>query len=374
MSFDPNSDALRDVPTPALLVDADALERNVERMNQFLASAGKRARPHTKTHKCVEIARLQEGQTQTVGLCCARVSEAEALAAAGLGPLLLTSPSVSVDKIERVVRLASRSEVWTVVDSELGRSRLEAAAGHQGVSCKVLIDLDPGFHRTGVPMGEAVLELARAVTASPRLDLQGVQMYAGTLMHLDSADERKERSIALWSRVQELVLELGSLGLRAPIVTGAGTGTFDIDAEIELVTDLQVGSYVFMDGQYRTIENLASARTDAPFDYFEPALFVLATAISQAVPEMITVDAGTKSLSTDEPPEVVGCNDCRYHFAGDEHGMIDLRARPDAIQLGERVALLVGHCDPTVNLHDHYVVLRGGRPEGTWKVIGRGLA
>ncbi len=374
MSFDPNSERLAEVPTPALVVDADALERNLAKMDDFLARADQRARPHTKTHKSVEIARLQMQQKSTVGLCCARLSEAETLAGHGVAPLLVTSPSVSRDKISRLIDLASRCDVWTVVDSETGWRALEAAARAKDQRCGVIVDLDPGFHRTGVVMGDAALQLARSVAASDSLVFHGVQMYAGTLMHLQAADERRSSSNELWEQVGDIVRLLRAEGVECPVVTGGGTGTFDIDSTSDLVTDLQVGSYVFMDGQYRGIENEASCGDDAPFDFFEPSLYVLATAISQAVPEMITVDAGTKALSTDQPPVVVGARDCRYHFAGDEHGMIDLRQRPGAITLGDRVALLVGHCDPTVNLHDHYVVLRDGRPETTWKVIGRGVA
>ena len=372
MTVDPST--LVDVPTPALVVDGDALERNLERMNAFLAESGQRARPHTKTHKCVEIAQRQLAQSETVGVCCARLSEAEAMAASGVGPVLITSPSVTPDKVGRIVELATKATVWTVVDSELGIAGLEAAAESRGLRCGVIVDLDPGFHRTGVPMGESAAALARRAAESKHLEFHGLQMYAGTLMHLEAAAERRSGSLDLWQQVDEIVGSLHSEGIACPTVTGGGTGTFDIDASNDLVTDLQVGSYVFMDQQYREIENAVSPGDDAAFDYFEPALFVVATAISQAVPEMVTVDAGTKALSTDMAPVVMGARGCRYHFAGDEHGMIDLRSRPDAIRLGDRVALLVGHCDPTVNLHDHYVVLRGGRPESTWKVVGRGVA
>jgi D-serine deaminase-like pyridoxal phosphate-dependent protein len=266
--------------------------------------------------------------------------------------------------------------VHTVVDSELGVQRLERAAARADTHCNVLIDLDPGFHRTGVPMGDAAVALAGLIGDSAHLELRGVQMYAGTLMHLEDATERRARSTALWQEAARTVERIRALGLGCEVLTGGGTGTFELDAELGIATDLQVGSYVFMDAQYRVIESPASQAASAPFDFFEPSLFVVAAAVSQAVPELITVDAGFKALSCDHAPEVLAgdaASALRYHFAGDEHGMIELGAAPEAIRLGDRVALLVGHCDPTVNLHQHYVVVRDGQIEGTWQIAARGL-
>ncbi|MEM1246795.1 MAG: DSD1 family PLP-dependent enzyme [Acidobacteriota bacterium] len=370
-------ESLTELPTPSLLLDADVLERNLLRMNRFLEQRGAWARPHTKTHKCVEIARLQMAQSRTVGLCCARIAEAEALAAGGLENVLVTSPLTTAEKIERFAALASRSSgMWTVVDSPLGVDRLAEAARSRGVRCGVIIDLDPGFHRTGVPMGEAAIELGRRVLERPELELHGVQMYAGTLMHLEAPEERRSGSADLWQQVSETVEGLRALGADCPVVTGGGTGTFDIDAEQELTTDLQVGSYVFMDAQYRVVHNETSDGSSAPFDFFEPSLFVLASAVSQSVPHLLTVDAGFKALSMDHAPEVVDHPKLRYHFAGDEHGIVALDRDDLAVapKLGERMVLLVSHCDPTVNLYEEYVVLRDGRPTEHWPVRARGRA
>ena len=380
MSFDANSAPLRALPTPSLVLDADALERNLARMNALLEARGAFARPHTKTHKSPEIAGLQMAQPRTVGVCCARVAEAEAMVAASLTSVLVTSPIVTAEKIERFTALAAEhAGVWTVVDSELGVEALERALEQRGARCSVVVDLDPGFHRTGVEMGQPAVALARRIAASERLELRGLQMYAGTLQHLDSAAERQEKSTVLWRKTLEIAGEIRALGEKCEVLTGGGTGTFDIDAEIGVATDLQVGSYVFMDAQYRAIESPVGrgAASDAgggaaAFDDFEPALFVVAAAISQSVPELITVDAGFKALACDHVPEVSAFPDMRYHYAGDEHGMIQLGEEPGRIALGDRVALLVSHCDPTVNLHDHYVVLRGGAPAEQWPIAARG--
>ena len=375
MNFDPNSAPLRDLPTPSLVLDADALERNLARMNTFLEGKEAWARPHTKSHKSPEIANLQAAQSRTVGVCCARIREAEVMAEVGRSSILVTSPIVTPEKVKRFVELASgRPGLWTVVDSELGVECLSEEAKRRDVSCGVVVDLDPGFHRTGITIGPPAIELARTVAATDNLSFRGLQMYAGTLMHLESAEKRRSKSTALWAKVVETAEAIRSSGVECPVLTGGGTGTFDIDAEIGAATDLQVGSYVFMDAQYRVIENPSSPQQAAPFDYFEPSLYVIAAAISQSVPELITVDAGFKTLACDHLPEVAQFSDMRFHFAGDEHGMIELGSPPGRISLGDRVALLVSHCDPTVNLHDHYVVLRDGVPAERWKIRARGLA
>ncbi len=386
MSLDLSRADFRDLPTPALVLDADALERNIARMNAHLEGHSAWARPHTKTHKSPEIARLQLAQSRTVGVCCARVAEAEAMVAGGVEQVLVTSPIVTPEKVRRFASLAgAQSGVWTVVDSSVGVTALEEAARGVGAQIGVVVDLDPGFHRTGIRMGEPAVKLASRVHASPHLILHGVQMYAGTLMHLESASERREKAAALWGEVEEVVTAVRAAGAGCEVITGGGTGTFDIDAAHALPTDLQVGSYVFMDAQYRVIEcetkqgegedgdDAESWEPTAPFDFFEPSLFVVAAAISQSVPSLITVDAGFKSLSVDHVPEVMGHPGVRYHFAGDEHGMLQLPKSEAPVALGDLVALLVSHCDPTVNLHDHYTVVRGGEVVDTWKVAARGL-
>ena len=379
LSFDPNGAAFADLPTPALVLDREALARNLERMNSFLAAQGQHARPHTKTHKSPEIAALQVAMSQTVGVCCARVAELEALVESGIRDVLVTSPMTTREKVRRFVAClpeapseAPGSGVCTVVDSGLGVELLAAELQRSGKQAAVIIDLDPGFHRTGIDFGEPALGLARLIADHPQLHLHGLQMYAGTLMHLESAAERFEKATALWQRAKETAELLEANGHACPVLTGGGTGTFDLDASIGIATDLQVGSYVFMDAQYRAIEN-SPAGTAGPFDFFEPALFVIAAAVSQPAPGLITVDAGFKALSCDHAPEVPAHPAVNYHFAGDEHGILQLGAASRDIALGDRVALLVSHCDPTVNLHQSYHLVRNGRLDGTWPIAARGF-
>lgn len=380
IGFDPNSEGFTDLPTPALVLDVDALDRNLERMNSFLAERGQHARPHTKTHKSPEIATRQVGQSRTVGVCCARVAELEAMVNHGLADVLLTSPMTTREKAERFVACCSAQRsgppgtgVCTVVDSTLGVSILADELKRQNRRAGVFIDLDPGFHRTGIAFGRPAVELALEIERRPELELQGVQMYAGTLMHLEAAAERLEQATALWQKTEETVQALSRRNLPCPVITGGGTGTFDLDGTIGVATDVQVGSYVFMDAQYRTIENSPGASA-GPFDFFEPALFVVATAVSQPAPALITVDAGFKALACDHTPEVIEHPDVEYHFAGDEHGILSLGSSPEAVALGDRVALLVSHCDPTVNLHREYHLVRDGALDGRWTVAARGFA
>ncbi len=376
LGFDPNDPALSSLPTPSLLLDLDALDRNLERMNGYLEEHGRFARPHTKTHKSPQIAQRQLSQSRTVGICCARISEAEAMVAAGIDKVLVTSPITTAEKIERFVALstAAGSGIWTVVDGDLGVRRLADEAQRQATTCNVIIDLDPGFHRTGVTMGAPAVALAQLVASRPSLVLRGLQMYAGTLMHLEDAVERRTKAAALWDQAVATADAIKAAGIPCDVLTGGGTGTFNIDADLGTASDQQVGSYVFMDAQYRVIENSLSAGEQAPFDYFEPSLFVLASAVSQSVPQLITVDAGFKALACDHIPEIAQFPGMRFHFGGDEHGMIEVHEQTDAIQLGDRVVLLVSHCDPTVNLHQHYVTLRDGNIAGTWEIAARGVA
>ena len=380
VDFDPNSSAFDALPTPSLVLELGAFERNLERMNSYLAARNQQARPHTKTHTSPEIATRQLERSRTVGVCCARVAELEALTGHGIRDVLLTSPISTAEKVERFVACCSPQAaagngfgICTVVDSALGVELLAAELERRGRQAHVLIDLDPGFHRTGISFGPPAVDLAHVIGRHRHLKFAGVQMYAGTLMHLRSASQRREQAARLWQRTRETVEALEAAGLPCPIITGGGTGTFDLDISIGVATDVQVGSYVFMDAQYREIEDSPGA-TEGPFDFFEPALFVIAAAVSQPAPGLITVDAGFKALSCDHAPEVIAPTRVGFHFAGDEHGILELGEAAEQITLGSRVALLVSHCDPTVNLHRDYHLVRDGRLVGTWPVAARGFA
>ncbi len=374
-ALDPSPRSLRrpvavdEIPTPALVLDQAALAHNLNLMVELAARHGKSLRPHAKTHKCPIIGH-QQMEAGAVGLCCAKVSEAEVMVAAGLDHLLITSPVVSQDKVERVVDLLRHApESMLVVDSELGVERLESAARAARTQIRVLIDLDPDTHRTGIAMGEPAIALARRITASRELELWGLQAYAGHLMHLQSYRERRERALDVWRRVAETRHAIEGEGIALPILTGGGTGTFEVDCEVDGVTDLQVGSYLFMDRQYREIESASGT----PLDTFLTALTVVSTAISQPVPHLITTDAGYKAFATDGgKPELLDFDGVVFHWGGDEHGILQLKEASRPIGLGDRLRFRVPHCDPTVNLYDHYWPARDGVVRELWPIAARG--
>ena len=350
-----------ELPTPALVIDRAALERNIARMAEFAAAKDLALRPHAKTHKSADIARLQMA-AGAIGVCCAKLGEAEALAEHGIGDILLTSPVVTPQAIRRLLALSERIAVAVVVDHPANVSALAQAAGGP---LAVLIDVDPGIHRTGVASADAAVALARHVAEAPSLSLGGVQFYCGSLQHIAGLAERSAAAEASTAYLREVLAALAAAGHPIDRVTGSGTGTFAIDAALGVFTELQAGSYVCMDREYLDCEFAA----DAP--RFEPALFVDATVISANHAGHVTVDAGFKALAADAgPPRVIGNERATYRFMGDEHGAV-AGASP-ALGLGDRVALLQGHCDPTINLYDAYAVIEGDRVTQLWPVTARG--
>jgi D-serine deaminase-like pyridoxal phosphate-dependent protein len=362
---------LSQVPTPALLLDRNAFERNLRKMGEHLRSKGKGFRPHSKTHKCPLIARAQLDQG-AVGVCAAKVSEALVLCHAGIDRVLITSPVTTIDKASLVAELAGAApDLMIVVDSELGVARLEVAlADHEG-ALKVLIDLDPRMGRTGVREQQDVVRLANRIAESQRLRLMGVQHYAGHVMHIEGHAARREASLKHWQRASEIVAALRQQGFEMEIVTGGGTGTYDIDCDVGCVTDLQVGSYVFMDQEYL---NIGSA-TGPINDDFETSLTVLTTAISQPASGAITVDAGTKGFASETvAPTCMDVAGSKFVFAGDEHGIVVLGEGSQQPLLGEKLQFVTPHCDPTVNLYDHYWVHQDGLVTELWPVTARGCS
>lgn len=363
--------AVAEVPTPALLLDRNAFDRNLARMRDALMDRGKGLRPHAKTHKCPRIARAQM-ELGAVGVCAAKVSEAVVLCHAGVDRVLITSPVTTVDKAVMVVELAERAaELLIVVDSELGADLLEEALAARDLGMGVLIDLDPNMGRTGVRAPDDVRRLAARVAASERLDLRGVQHYAGHVMHREGHAARREASLAHWERAAAIVAALGADGHRVDIVSGGGTGTYDIDCELACITDLQVGSYVFMDQEYLNIGNA----TGPVNDDFEVSLTVLTTAISQPVPGAVTVDCGFKGFASETvAPQCRDVAGTKFVFGGDEHGILVLGKGDQQPLLGHKLEFVTPHCDPTVNLYDHYWVHRDGMVEELWPISARGCS
>ncbi len=359
----------RELNTPVLVIDLDALTRNIASMAAFARGRGVQLRPHAKTHKSPEIAKRQIA-AGAIGICCAKLGEAEVMADHGVTTgLHITSPVVSPPAIRRLIGLNERTQdLMCVADSVENVQALGAAA--TGKPLGVIIDLDPGIHRTGVTSAEAAISLVRAVQAEPGLQYKGIQCYCGAQQHIADFEERRTAMDGRAEFISSVVAALIKADAAPQIVTGGGTGTHRIDVDLGLFTELQVGSYVFMDSQYLACD-LAGDGSPAPF---ETALMVDARVVSANTPGMVTLDAGIKAFSTDAaaPAVIAGAVDgARYAFMGDEHGALILGGG-QTMDLGQVVTLAAPHCDPTVNLHDTYHVVQGDTLRALWPVAARG--
>jgi len=363
------ADARPKLATPALILDLPRFERNVAAMAAHCAKAGIALRPHAKTHKCVEIARRQMA-AGAVGICCAKLGEAEAMGGGGIGSILITSPVVAPRAIERVMRLnAEVEDLILVADCAENAEALNRAAREAGKPLSVLVDLDIGLHRTGIRPGADALALVQRIDEADYLIFRGLQAYAGHLMHVEDFAERREKSHAALKIMQGVREEVEASGIQVAIMTGGGTGTFDIDPETAILTELQGGSYIFMDRQYNEVDY--ANRAPAPF---EAALFVQTTVISANTPGIVTTDAGLKSFATDgdQPVLVSGQPEgASYFFFGDEQGGVRL-AEGTSLAIGDVLTAVTPHCDPTVNLYDAYHVLDGDALVAIWPIEGRG--
>ena len=370
-------DAVASIETPALVIDLEAMQRNIERMAAFARSHGLALRPHAKTHKSAAIAKLQI-EAGAVGVCVQKLSEAEALAAAGLADIFISNQVIAPAKLARLVALARRITLAVAVDSTLGIERLVEAwrAGvidGKRVDLGVFVEIDVGQGRCGVAPAAAV-GLARQIVAHG-MRFAGLQAYHGKAQHLRGAHEREAAARHAASCVRAALAGITSAGIGCPLVTGGGTGSFGFDAASGVYGELQPGSYVFMDRDYADNE----APEGAAFGpRFEPALFVKSQVISRGLSHAV-VDAGHKAHAIDSGAPQVWQRELVFTNGGDEHGILQPRpgATADALpQLGDTVWLLPGHCDPTVNLHEHYIVVRGGLDGGTvdavWPVDARG--
>ena len=344
------------VPTPALVVDLDAFERNVVRMAQRSVVAGLALRPHSKTHKSATIGRRQI-EAGAVGLCCVKLGEAEALAQTDLRRLLVTSPVVGNDAAARAAALVRIDpDLLLVADHAEQIETLAVAASAAGVRLSLVIDIDVGMGRTGVSTPAAAVALARQIARCPSLRLAGVQGYGGKWQHIAGEAERRkavEEGMALLTAAVDALRESGH---EVRLVTGGGTGTFAADAALRVLNEVQPGSYIFMDNQYR------DALGDDTDGAFEQSLFVQAQVVSINAAEWVTVDAGLKAFATDGPvPRPTGerFGGSRYFYFGDEHGGLMRPSGGSPITLGERVELIPPHCDPTVDRYDVMYFVRG---------------
>jgi 3-hydroxy-D-aspartate aldolase len=358
---------LPDVDTPALLLDADALGRNIARMRDLVAGSGLALRPHAKTHKTPRIALMQLA-AGAAGICCSKLAEAEVMVGGGIMDILITTPVVGASKIARLMRLAHTAGIRVVVDDAVGIDALGDAAAAAKVSLDVLIEVDVGQARCGVPPGQTAADLAGRIGRHRALRFAGLQGYNGALQGVAAFEERAARVRASLDLLLETAGLVRKRGIEVATLTGGGTGSSAIDLELRGLTELQPGSYVVMDASYAKVRDRGADALP-----FERALGVLATVVSRPAPDRCVVDVGWKSVSVDSgPPLVAGHPDLMFEFAGDEHGK--LRSTAGAVQLrpGDRIELIPAHCDTTINLYDAYTVMRDGRVEGLWPIEARG--
>ena len=363
----PDPVSIAELPTPALVLERRVFGENLNKMAAHVSAHSKGFRPHAKTHKCPEISR-QQLDAGAVGICVAKVSEAVAQTGAGISQVLITSPITTPNKVAVLDRLCGEGhDIMIVVDSTQGLQALtEGISANHRLS--VLIDLDVNMGRTGARDDGLVRSLIDAVENDERFVFKGFQFYAGHVMHIEGFEARRSASLELWQQVCARIK--GFSDYSPEIITGCGTGTFNIDVEVEPITDLQVGSFIFMDEESRRIGGPSTER----FSDFDVSLTIAATTISQPMEGGITVDSGFKSMASDTVPAAVGeIANTKFRFAGDEHGVLLSRESMQSIQLGDVVRLVTPHCDPTVNLRDYYWVLEDdGLVHSLWPITGRG--
>jgi len=357
---------LAQVDTPALILDLDVFERNIERMADAVRGQPVRLRPHAKSHKCAEIA-LRQVAAGAVGVCCQKVSEAEALVAGGVTDVLIANEVVGSVKLERLAALARKAKLAVCVDAAGNVAELDAAAARAGVRLDALVEINVGADRCGVEPGAPALALARAIAASGNLRFAGLQAYHGGAQHVRSVANRRAAIDAAVARVRATRELIQSCGIGCETVTGAGTGSFPLELASGAYDELQPGSYIFMDADYNRNE------TDAAWPRFEQSLFVWTTVMSRPNAGRAVVDAGLKASSVDSGmPQLWQRPGVEFTKASDEHGVLAIAPGADAPALGEKLLLVPGHCDPTVNLYDWFVCVRRGVVEALWPVSARG--
>lgn len=361
-----------DIQTPCLVLDLDALERNIKKMGDFAKSHGMRHRVHGKMHKSVDVALLQERLGGSCGVCCQKVSEAEVFARGGIKDVLVSNQVTQPEKIDRLARMPLLgARTICCVDDINNVADLSAAAQKHGTEIECLVEIDVGAGRCGVQFGQPVVDLALAIDAAEGLKFSGIQAYQGAMQHMDSYEDRKGKTQIAIDQVRESVDLLKAAGLECDIVGGGGTGSYYFESASKVFNELQCGSYAFMDADYGRILDKDGKRIDR--GEWENALFILTSVMSHAKADKAIVDAGLKAQSVDSGlPVIYGRTDVEYVKCSDEHGVV---ADPKGVlKVNDKLKLVPGHCDPTCNVHDWYVGVRNGKVETLWPVSARGKA
>ncbi len=361
-----------EIQTPALVLDLDALERNIKKMGDYAKAHGMRHRVHGKMHKSVDVAKLQVEQGGACGICCQKVSEAEVFARGGIKDVLVSNQvrdPAKIDRLARMPKLGART-ICCVDDIDNVADLSEAAQRH-GTQIECLVEIDCGAGRCGVTTTPEVIAIAKAIDAAPGLKFAGIQAYQGAMQHMDLYEDRKAKIDIAVAQVKDAVDGLKAEGLVCDIVGGGGTGSYYFESTSGVYNELQCGSYAFMDADYGRILDENGNRIDR--GEWENAFFILTSVMSHAKADKAIVDAGLKAQSVDSGlPVIFGRSDVEYIKCSDEHGVV---ADPDgALKVNDKLHLVPGHCDPTANVHDWYVGVRNGKVETLWPVSARGKA
>ena len=361
-----------DIQTPCLILDLDALERNIRKMGDYAKNMGMRHRVHGKMHKSVDVALLQEKLGGSCGVCCQKVSEAEVFVRGGIKDILVSNQvrdTAKIDRLARIPKLGARTIVC--VDDEANVADISAAAVKHGTQLECLVEIDCGAGRCGVNTTAAVIDIAKAIAAAPNLKFSGLQAYQGAMQHIDKYEDRKAEIEVAVAMVADAVKALKALGINCEIVGGGGTGSYYFESASGVYNELQCGSYAFMDADYGRILDKQGNRIDR--GEWENALFILTSVMSHTKADKAIVDAGLKVQSVDSGlPVVFGRTDVKYIKCSDEHGVVE--DSKGILKVGDKLKLIPGHCDPTCNVHDWYVGVRNGMVEKLWPVSARGKA
>ncbi|MBM08820.1 MAG: alanine racemase [Magnetovibrio sp.] len=367
------NEILAQVDTPALIVDLDAFENNLKTMETKVKEASVTLRPHSKTHKSPWIGHKQKDHG-AIGLCCQKISEAEIMVDGGIKDILISNQVVGTSKTDRLASLNRDARVMICVDHMDAVSELSAAAARFHVTIETLVEIEVGGGRCGVASDKEALELAHAINNDTNLKFTGLQAYHGAAQHIRNHADRKTAINKAIEKTADTVQMMSSEGLNCSIVGGAGTGSFEMEAGSGVYTELQAGSYIFMDADYAR-NKCADGK---PFDTFEHSLFIYATVMSKPNENKVIVDAGHKAASIDSGyPMPWQLSGSEITGMSDEHAVIDIKKVNKKPTRGDKILLVPGHCDPTVNLHDWYVGARGLQTEDpyvehVWPISARG--
>lgn len=362
-----------ELDTPALCVDLDLLEANLDHMAATMSANGIASRPHAKTHKCPTIAQMQMDRG-SVGICTAKVSEAEAMFQNGIDQILNTTGNVTPTKISRAMNLRAQCPGFIqATDSEPNARLLSEAAVAMGIVADVVVDVDPGIRRTGTPFGQPALRLAQLVDQLPGLNFRGMLCYDAAAQHVVGFQTRKAQTLERMVQATDTLELMQRSGLNTEIFSGGGTGTYNIDHETKGMTDVQVGSYVFMDAQYISIGGEDDVEV---YSDFATSLTVMTTVLNDQYEGRATTDAGAKACTINQPwPIVKGESNITYRSGSDEFGTLTYGDDPSRnYKVGDKLEVIVSHCDPVVNLYDQMYAIRGDKVEAVWPISARGMS